>query len=132
MRVPPSPHFHARQAIASTAGLKGYRYVAGYRAAKHGVIGLTRALAVELAHSGITANALCPGFVETPILERSIANIVERTGMSPEEAASRLRENNPQGRFIQTDEVASAALWLCSEGARSVNGHALSISGGEI
>ncbi len=119
-------------AIASTAGLKGYPYVAGYCAAKHGVIGLTRALSLELASSGITVNAICPGFIETPLLERSITNIVEKTGMSAEDAAKSLTKANPQRRFIQVDEVAAAALWLCSDAARSINGHALSLSGGEI
>ncbi|WP_293440552.1 SDR family NAD(P)-dependent oxidoreductase [Planktotalea sp.] len=119
-------------AIASTAGLKGYPYVSGYCAAKHGVVGLTRALSLELAATGITVNAICPGFIETPLLERSIENIVSKTGMSAEDAAKSLSKGNPQRRFIQTDEVAATALWLCSDAARSINGHALSLSGGEI
>lgn len=119
-------------AVASTAGLKGYPYVSAYCAAKHGVVGLTRAVAIEMGRSGVTANAICPGFVETPLLDRSIANIVDKTGMSAEDAARSLRAGNPQGRFIQPDEVAGAALWLCSDVAASVNGHALSLSGGEI
>ena len=119
-------------AVASTAAQKGYPYVAAYCAAKHGVLGLTRALSLELAATGITVNALCPGFIETPLLDRSIANIVATTGMSEEQAAKSLKAGNPQKRFIQTDEVAGAALWLCSEAARSVNGHGLSISGGEV
>lgn len=118
-------------AVASTAAQKGYPYVAAYCAAKHGVLGLTRALSVELAMTGITVNAICPGFIETPLLDRSIANIVKTTGMSEEQAAKSLKSGNPQKRFIQTDEVAGAALWLCTEAARSVNGHALSLSGGE-
>ncbi len=119
-------------AIASTAGIKGYPYVSAYCAAKHGVIGLTRSLALELASTGITVNAICPGFIETPLLDRSIANIIQKTGLSEEKAAEPLRAVNPQKRFIQTDEVASTALWLCSDAARSINGHALSLSGGEI
>ena len=119
-------------AIASTAGLKGYPYVSGYCAAKHGVVGLIRALALELAKTGITANSVCPGFVETPLLQRSIENIVSKTEMTADEASQSLRSGNPQDRFIQTDEIAEAALWLSSDAARSVNGHSLSISGGEI
>lgn len=119
-------------AIASTAGLKGYPYVSAYCAAKHGVVGLTRALAIELAQTGITVNAICPGFIETPMLDRSIRNIVAETGKTAEAAAQALQRGNPQRRFIQTDEVAETALWLCSDAAKSVNGHTLSLSGGEI
>ena len=119
-------------AVASTAGLKGYPYASAYCAAKHGVVGLTRALAIELGGRGITVNAICPGFIETPLLDRSIETIVAKTGKSAEEAADALRAGNPQGRFIQTDEVAQTAIWLTTDAARSVNGHALSLSGGEI
>ena len=119
-------------AIASTAGLKGYPYVSGYCAAKHGVVGLTRALSLELASTNITVNAICPGFVETPMLDRSLRTIMDKTGMTAQDAATSLTRGNPQSRFIQTDEVAGAVLWLCSDTARSVNGHALSLSGGEI
>lgn len=118
-------------AIASTAGLKGYPYVASYCAAKHGVIGLVRALALELAARPVTVNAICPGFTETPMLVRSIENIIDKTGMDETAARAELSSHNPQGRFIQTDEIAATALWLCSDAARSVTGQAISISGGE-
>jgi NAD(P)-dependent dehydrogenase (short-subunit alcohol dehydrogenase family) len=117
--------------IASTAGLKGYPYVAAYVAAKHGVVGLMRALAAETARSGVTVNAVCPGFIETDMLDESVARIVEKTGRSVEEARSNLAAVNPQGRFIQSDEVAATVLWLCGEDARSITGQAISVSGGE-
>ncbi|MER9641001.1 SDR family NAD(P)-dependent oxidoreductase [Mesorhizobium sp. M0239] len=117
--------------IASTAGLKGYAYVASYVAAKHGVIGLMRALAAETVKSGVTVNAVCPGFVETEMLEESIQRIIEKTGRSVEQARSSLASTNPQGRFIQPDEVAAAVLWLCGDAAQSITGQAISISGGE-
>jgi NAD(P)-dependent dehydrogenase (short-subunit alcohol dehydrogenase family) len=117
--------------IASTAGLKGYAYVAPYVAAKHGVVGLMRSLAVELAKTGVTVNAVCPGFIETDMLEESVKRIVEKTGRSVADARASLASTNPQGRFVQPEEVAAAVLWLCGEGAASVNGQSISVSGGE-
>lgn len=117
--------------VASTAGLKGYPYVASYVAAKHGVVGLMRALASETARSGVTVNAVCPGFVETDMLDQSVRRIVEKTGRSAEEARASLVSSNPQGRLIQPEEVAAAVMWLCSDAAGSITGQAISISGGE-
>jgi NAD(P)-dependent dehydrogenase (short-subunit alcohol dehydrogenase family) len=117
--------------IASTAGLKGYGYVAPYVAAKHGVVGLMRALAAELAKTGATVNTVCPGYVETDMLEQSVKKIVEKTGRSPEEARATLTATNPQGRLVQVDEVADAVLWLCGDKARSVTGQTIALSGGE-
>ena len=118
--------------VASTAGLKGYPYVTAYCAAKHGIVGLTRSLALETAKKGITVNAICPGFMETPMLNESIKTITDKTGLSESEARASLVSGNPQGRFIQPDEVASMIMYLCSEHASSINGQALSLSGGEV
>ncbi len=118
--------------IASTAGLKGYPYVAAYSAAKHGVIGLARSLAVELASRGVTVNAVCPGFTETELLGQSVANLVAKTGRSEEVARAALLASNPQGRFVTPDDVAQTVLWLCTPGAEAITGQAISVSGGEI
>ncbi|WP_298610108.1 SDR family NAD(P)-dependent oxidoreductase [uncultured Thiothrix sp.] len=118
--------------VASTAGLKGYAYVAPYAAAKHGTIGLVRSLALEVATKGITVNALCPGFLDTEMTERSIANIMQKTGRSREQALAALASGNPQQRLIQPSEVSSAALWLCAAGSEGINGQALAIAGGEV
>jgi NAD(P)-dependent dehydrogenase (short-subunit alcohol dehydrogenase family) len=118
--------------VASTAGLKGYPYVSAYTAAKHGAVGLTRAVAQEVAGSGITANALCPGYVNTEMTERTLANIVEKTGKSHAEALDALIATNPQRRLIEPAEVTAAALWLCGPGSEGINGQAISIAGGEL
>jgi len=117
--------------IASTAGLKGYAYVSAYTAAKHGVIGLTRSLALELARKGVTVNAVCPGFTETDIVRDSIANIVAKTGQTEAQAREALVAHNPQKKMIQPDEVAQTVLWLCADAAASVNGQSIAIDGGE-
>src|SRR5690606_30897084 len=116
---------------ASIAGLKGAPYIAAYTAAKHGVVGLMRALAAELAQTDVTVNAVCPGYVETPMLERTIANIVDKTGRDEDAARAAITSDNPQGRIIRPEEVADTVLWLCGEGARSVTGQAIALSGGE-
>jgi NAD(P)-dependent dehydrogenase (short-subunit alcohol dehydrogenase family) len=118
--------------VASTAGLKGYPYVAAYCAAKHGVIGLARALGAELAATGVTVNAVCPGFTETPLLEASLATIAAKTGRSGGEARAELQQLNPQGRFVKPAEVADTVLWLCGRAAQAVTGQAISVSGGEV
>jgi NAD(P)-dependent dehydrogenase (short-subunit alcohol dehydrogenase family) len=117
--------------IASTAGLKGSAYVAPYVAAKHGVVGLARALAVELAATGITVNAVCPGFTDTPMLGESIRRIVETTKRNEADVRATLAKHNAQGRFVQPKEVADVVLWLCSDAAAAVTGQAIAVSGGE-
>lgn len=119
-------------AIASTAGLKGYPYAAHYVAAKHGAVGLVRALALEVAKRPMTVNAICPGFLDTEMTERSILVIAERTGRSAAETRTSLASRNPQGRLFAPAEVTAAALWLCGPGSEGVNGQAITISGGEI
>ncbi|MDQ3912008.1 MAG: SDR family oxidoreductase [Actinomycetota bacterium] len=118
--------------VASTAGLKGYAYVAAYCAAKHGVIGMTRALALEFAQKGVTANAVCPGYTETELLAESVANITDKTGASEDEARAQLLQSNPQGRFVSPEEVAEAAAWLVGPNAEAINGQAIVVAGGEV
>ena len=117
--------------IASTAGLKGYAYVASYCAAKHAVVGLTRALAIELARKGVTVNAICPGFVETPMTVESVRNIIEKTGRTEEQARADLAAMNPQKRLVQPDEIAAMAVQLALPAAGGINGQTIAIDGGE-
>lgn len=118
--------------VASTAGLVGYPYVAAYTAAKHGVIGLTRALALELARKEITVNALCPGYTETEMLQETLQNIVQKTGRSETEAKNELTKHNPQGTLINPKQVAEAAWWLCQPASSAITGQAIPIAGGEV
>lgn len=119
-------------AIASTAGLKGYGYVAPYAAAKHGTVGLVRSLALEVARGPVTVNAICPGFLDTEMTDRSVATIVAKTGKSPDDARAALAATNPQKRLIQPAEVTATALWLCGPGSEGINGQAIAIAGGEV
>ncbi|MCG2585534.1 SDR family NAD(P)-dependent oxidoreductase [Massilia sp. TS11] len=118
--------------IASTAGLTGYRYVAAYCAAKHGVVGLTRALALEVAAQGVTVNAVCPGFTDTAIVAEAVANIVQTTGRTTEQARASLAAANPQQRLVTPDEVAHTVLWLCQDAAAAINGQSIAVAGGEV
>jgi NAD(P)-dependent dehydrogenase (short-subunit alcohol dehydrogenase family) len=118
--------------VASTAGLKGYAYVSAYVAAKHGLVGLTRALAMEVASKGVTVNAVCPGFTDTDLVARSVEVLVGKTGRSEDETRAALASSNPQGRLITPDEVAQTIVWLCGDGASGINGAALPVAGGEL
>jgi 3-hydroxybutyrate dehydrogenase len=119
-------------AVASTAGLKGYPYVSAYSAAKHAVVGLVRSLALEFASTGVTVNAVCPGFTDTDLLAGSIDNIMKKTGRSHEQAVAELSRHNPQGRLVTPAEVADTVLWLCGEGASAITGQAIAVAGGEV
>ena len=118
--------------IASTAGLIGYGYVSAYVAAKHAVVGLTRALALETAKSGVTVNAVCPGFTDTDLVARSVATITAKTGRSAEEARAELAKTNPMGRLVTPEEVAAAVVFLCLPGAAAITGQAMVVAGGEV
>lgn len=118
--------------IASTAGLKGYAYVSAYCAAKHGLVGLTRALAMELAQTGVTVNAVCPGYTDTEIVAEASQKIARLTGCLPEQARARLAHGNPQQRLVEPEEVADAVGWLCSPAATAMTGQSIAVAGGEV
>lgn len=118
--------------VASTAGQVGYAYVSAYCAAKHGVVGLTKSLALEMAKKGVTVNAVCPGYTETDIVRESIERVVAKTGRSAEEARAEFVKSNPQGRLVQPEQVADAVAWLCGDGASAVTGQQISVAGGEV
>jgi NAD(P)-dependent dehydrogenase (short-subunit alcohol dehydrogenase family) len=118
--------------VASIAGVRGYAYVAAYCAAKHGVIGLTRALALETARTGVTVNAVCPGYTDTDMVAGAITTIRTKTGRSETEALAELTRFNPQGRLVRPEEVAGAVAWLCLPGSESITGQAILVAGGEV
>jgi len=118
--------------VASTASFKAYPYTLAYASSKHGVIGLVRALALELAKTGVTCNAVCPGFADTDIVRDSIKTIMKKTGRAKDEAAEAFTKDNPTGRLIRPEDVADAVHWLCSDAADSVNGQSIVVDGGEL
>jgi 3-hydroxybutyrate dehydrogenase len=119
-------------AVASTAGLKGYAYVSAYTAAKHALVGFTRALALETAGTGVTVNALCPGYTQTDMVDTSLDTITRKTGRSRKDVLATLLKDSPLQRLITPEEVASACLWLASDGASAVTGAAIPVAGGEV
>ena len=118
--------------VASTAGQVGYAYVSGYCAAKHGVLGLTRSLALETATKGVTVNAVCPGYTDTDMVRESLARVMAKTGRSAEASRAEFVKSNPQGRLVLPEQVADAVAWLCGDAAGAVTGQAISVSGGEV
>jgi len=116
--------------VASVAGLRGSQYIAAYTASKHAQVGFTRALAAEVAGQGITVNAICPGYVDTPMTEYSVSRIVEKTGASREEALERILATSPQHRLIRPEEIAHVAAMLCERDAEGINGETITIDGG--
>ncbi len=118
--------------IASTAGLVGYRYVSAYAAAKHGVIGLTRSVALEVATRGVTVNAVCPSYTDTAMTRETIARIVERTKRTEQQAVAEITSHNPQGRLVRPEEVANTVAWLVLPGSESITGQAIAVAGGEV
>ena len=118
-------------AVSSTAGLRGFPKIVPYTAAKHGVVGLTRSLALEIARREITVNALCPGYLDTEMTDHSVAVIMEKTDRTEAEARATLAAMSPQNRLIQPSEVTAAALWLCAPGSEGINGQAIEINGGQ-
>ena len=118
--------------VASIASKVGGKYIAAYTAAKHGVLGLTRALAIELVGYNITVNAICPGYVDTPLTDQAVANITARTGRSEAEARATLEHTSPQNRLITPEEVAAVAVLLASDSARGINGQAINVDGGAV